>query len=401
MLNSEAPNFSSSPAKLDRSRIRLAYLEGLRGLAALYVVFVHVYTECVYKRGGLPPLVMNVVKFIAYPQLPVAIFIVLSGYCLMLPVVQSGGGHIPGGVLSYLKRRAQRILPPYYIALVLSLLLLALTLSLQQFTGFHWDTLSGIFQPGVMPSLGTIVSHFLLLHNLQPHWVGAINGPMWSLATEWQIYFLFPILLLPVYRSFGIISVVILAFIIGLTPSYLWPTWQDYTVSPWFLGLFALGMTGASINFSQNSLLVRWKKKIPWGVLTAALWIGLIIMVAPWPAPYGVSKPFACLIGVATTSLLVYCTYSLTEGDAERRPLILQLFEKRYVVSLGRFSYSLYLTHAPLVVLVHQFLLRRHMSSTETFLMLMIVAVPLSLLIAYIFYLNFEKPFMYSRRNVV
>jgi peptidoglycan/LPS O-acetylase OafA/YrhL len=319
----------------------------------------------------------------------------------MLPVVQSGGGHIPGGVLSYLKRRAQRILPPYYIALVMSLLLLVLTLSWSRFTGFHWDTLSDIFQPGVVPSLGAVVSHFLLLHNLQPHWVGTINGPMWSLATEWQIYFLFPALLLPIYRSFGIMAVVVIAFIIGLTPSYLWPTWKDYTVSPWFLGLFALGMTGASINFSHNSFLKRWKQKIPWGVLTATLWIGLLVMVVPKPAPYGVSKPFACLVGLATASLLVYCTHCLTESKAKRRPSILQLFETPYVVGLGRFSYSLYLTHAPVVVLVHQFLLRQHLSPTLTFLSLMIVSIPLSLLLSYIFYVNFEKPFMSSQRKTV
>lgn len=399
MLKSEAQNFLSSPAKLDGSKIRLAYLEGLRGLAALYVVFVHIYGECVYKRGGLPPLVMNTVKVIAYPQLPVAIFIVLSGYCLMLPVVLSGGGHIPGGVLSYLKRRAQRILPPYYIALVLSLLLLTFMFSLQQFTGIHWDTLSDIFQPGIMPSLGAIISHFLLLHNLQLNWVAAINGPMWSLATEWQIYFLFPALLLPIYRSFGIMSVVLVAFIIGLAPSYLWPTWKDYTVSPWFLGLFALGMTGALINFSQNSSLIWWKRNTPWGALTATLWIGLIVKVAPVPAPYGVSKLFACLVGLATASLLVYCTHCVTEGNVKRHPLILQLFETPYVIGLGKFSYSLYLTHAPVVVLVHQFLLSLHLSPPVTFLTLLVVGVPLSLLISYFFYLKFEKPFILSYRK--
>ncbi|HEY9778731.1 MAG TPA: hypothetical protein V6D09_01095, partial [Leptolyngbyaceae cyanobacterium] len=52
-----------------------------------------------------------------------------------------------------LKRRSRRILPPYYAALILSLLLLALTLSWQYFTGFHWEPLFINFQPGAIPSL--------------------------------------------------------------------------------------------------------------------------------------------------------------------------------------------------------------------------------------------------------
>lgn len=396
MSVSEPPPSSMNPAKLDRPIIRLAYLDGLRGLAALYVVFFHIYMESLRGRET-PPLVLSAVKYIAYPQLPVAVFIVLSGYCLMLPVVQSAKGKITGGVINYLKRRARRILPPYYAALSLSLLLLAVTLSLQHFMGFHWDNSSPNFQPGVSPGLGAILSHFLLIHNLQLNWYIAINGPMWSIASEWQIYLLFPTLLLPVYGRFGMIAVVAIAFLIGLAPSYLWPEWHDYSVSPWFVSLFAFGMAGAFINFSKKPSIIRWKKRIPWGVLTATLWIGLIAMVAPWPAPLGVSKRFAYLVGVATASLLIYCTHTLTEGNATRRPIILQLFETRYAVVLGTFSYSLYLTHGPVVVLVHQFLLSLHRSPTVTFLTLLIVAVPLSLLISYIFHLTFEQPSMSSR----
>ena len=99
-----APNL----AKPDSTRIRLVYLDGIRGLAALYVVVFHVYQECIARRE-MPSLVLSAVKFIAYPQLPVAIFIVLSGYCLMLPVIRSGKAQIPGGLLHYIKRRARHI----------------------------------------------------------------------------------------------------------------------------------------------------------------------------------------------------------------------------------------------------------------------------------------------------
>jgi peptidoglycan/LPS O-acetylase OafA/YrhL len=396
----DAPFSSTNSATLDRPRIRLAYLDGLRGLAALYVVLFHIYQECI-TRGEISPLLMSAMKFFGEGEIAVSIFIVLSGYCLMLPIAHSGGSRIPGGVLNYLKRRSWRILPPYYAALFLSLLLLALTLSWQFFMGFHWDTLSINFHPGIIPNLGAIVSHSLVVHNLHQDWAFAINGPMWSVATEWQIYFLFPALLLPLYRYCGMMWVVAIAFIISFGPSYFWSKWPDYTACPWFLGLFALGMAGALINFSKHSSAIRWQQRIPWGAVTATLWLVTIakIVFLPGPAPLGISKLLSCLAGAATAALLIYCTRYITDENATRCPTVLQLFEARYAVGLGVFSYSLYLVHAPVLVLVHQYLLRLHLSATATFLTLLIVAVPLSLLISYIFYLKFEKPLMSNRRK--
>ena len=177
--------------------------------------------------------------------------------------------------------------------------------------------------------------HFLIIHNLNQDWAFAINGPMWSVATEWQIYFLFPALLLPVYRRFGIILVVLIAFIIGLSPSYILSGWSEYAACPWFLGLFALGMAGASINFSKKASIIRWKKRIPWKLLTAILWLGLIgkATIFPGSNQLDISKSVSCLAGVATASLIIYCTHSLTEGNPKQKPLILQLFESRYAIA--------------------------------------------------------------------
>ncbi len=399
MSDSDASHLKMKPVELAQPKIKLAYLEGLRGLSALYVVFFHVYQECTARRE-MPAVVLSSVKFIAYAEAAVAIFIVLSGYCLMLPVVQSGEGYISGGVINYWKRRSRRILPPYYAALVLSLLLLVLTSSLQHFAGFRWDTLSLGFNPSVMPRLDTIVSHFLLLHNWNLDWAYAINGPMWSMATEWQIYFIFP-LLLPIYRRFGIITVVVTAFVLSWVPHSFWPEWPDYTVSPWFLGLFALGMAGAALNFDKKPSLIYWQKKIPWGLISAALWVAVITIVAPEPAPLGADRKLSCLVGTAAMSLLIYCTRALTESDTKRHPHILQLLEADPVVALGKFSFSLYLTHIPVVVLVHQFLLWLNLSPPLTFFTLLIVAVPLSLLTSYMFHLKFEKPFMSSHLKAV
>src|SRR5215218_948233 len=74
----------------------------------------------------------------------------------------------------------------------------------------------------------------------------SINMAHWSVATEWQIYFLFPLLLLPLWRRFGSACAVAAAAVVGLLPHFLLPESRNLDwACPWFLGLFAMGMAVA------------------------------------------------------------------------------------------------------------------------------------------------------------
>jgi peptidoglycan/LPS O-acetylase OafA/YrhL len=189
------------PPKETKPRLRLEYLDGLRGLAALYVVWYHIYLDVVNDQktsAKIPELLHPFMELLfAHGSSSVAIFIVLSGYCLMLPVARSEDGQLRGGFFSYIKRRARRILPPYYAALLLSIILrIALPKNLLDFTVLSWS----IGEPALTP--GAIISHLLLIHNLNVEWRLKINAPMWSVGLEWQIYFLFALVLIPAtFRS--------------------------------------------------------------------------------------------------------------------------------------------------------------------------------------------------------
>ena len=75
-----------SPAgKESGTRVRLGYLDGLRGLAALYVVMHH-SAFAFYTASEMPHRLRLLLKPLAYGHFSVDLFIVLSGYCLMLPV---------------------------------------------------------------------------------------------------------------------------------------------------------------------------------------------------------------------------------------------------------------------------------------------------------------------------
>src|SRR3569623_1132063 len=130
------PEVISPPQPENRSKLlmfppaigHLAYLDGLRGVVALYVVIFHAF----FFQSGLAPgllpedstLTNRLYQLLhlgdyllEYGHLAVVIFIVLSGYSLMLEPVHSKHKWFKGGVKGYLQRRARRILPPYYAAL--------------------------------------------------------------------------------------------------------------------------------------------------------------------------------------------------------------------------------------------------------------------------------------------
>ena len=110
-----SPRLTSRPAT-PPARLRLNHVDGLRALAALYVVLHHIWLD-----GRPEDRAHDWGSWLRHGHFAVTLFIVLSGYCLMLPVVR-GDGTLRGGIVPYLKR-ARRILPPYYAALGVTILL--------------------------------------------------------------------------------------------------------------------------------------------------------------------------------------------------------------------------------------------------------------------------------------
>ncbi len=326
------PNIEvTAPVEVHSENLRLDFLDGLRGLAALFVVLHHMHQETTYTvldHAALPPRLLSLTSWLELGHYGVAVFIVLSGYSLMLPVVRSGTGQLKGGFGRYIQRRARRILPPYYIALAISLLLFAIVPALHHPQGTRIEADFPAWEPNA------IWTHLLLVHNLTP-WTFKINGPMWSVATEWQIYFLFPLLLLPVWKRFGSVTAVIVGFGLGLAPHLLFNVGDG--AYPWYIGLFAMGMMGAALSFSRHSGAASLLDKMPWLLLSLLCTLGLIVTIKKW---HGYAAPPDALAGAATMCLLVGCAYQFQQG---RNSLLLRFFRRKGLVQIGLFSYSLYL----------------------------------------------------------
>lgn len=369
--------------KNDSQRVHLHYLDGLRGLSALYVVIHHIWQFVVtLPDAGVFPTWFRAMTIFKFGSYGVSVFIVLSGYCLMLPVVRSSGAKLNDGFGGFIRRRARRILPPYYAALILSVILIMIVPALRQQTNTQWDF--------ALPALDPIglFYHALLVHNLFEQWQWITNPPLWSVALEWQIYFVFGLVLLPLWRRFGMLAMLIIATIAGLLPIWFG---GDFA-STWMLGLFAIGMLSAAINFSPNLATQKWIDRTPWGPISFILWFivfGLLFV----PKQYldlhmAISDS---IVGIAAGTFIVYYTRGLQKNT--RNPLR-SIFENRLSIKIGTFSYSLYLIHYPIVALLLLQLLQFHLSAVTYFGLLVVLGMPSILIISYGFHYLFERPFI-------
>jgi peptidoglycan/LPS O-acetylase OafA/YrhL len=367
---------------------RLDFLDGLRGLAALYVVLHHAAMEvpgASLSRGAV--LTRGLLRS---GHFAVAVFIVLSGFCLMRPVAGDPSGHLRGGTIGYLGRRARRILPPYYAALALCWLLIALFPGLQRPEHARWDRALPAFEPGV------VVSHLLLCHNLDERWIFRVDPPLWSVATEWQIYLLFPVLL-ALWRRHGIASALAAGFAIGNGVAAL-SGWLDQPalgkLCPWYAGLFALGMAGAvRVQGESAPGPGRGRGSGRSCLLAAALGV-IALFLAGLAARHGVDATTMfvdLLVGVSATCLIVRRARRPARDVVTSGRGLLRLLESRPTLVLGSFSYSLYLIHFPLLALQGRLLRDWGWPEEDRYWALLLVATPLCVLAAFLFHLAFER----------
>lgn len=330
--------------------LRLPFLDGLRAFAALWVVFGHSHLFGLgWTRSG--SLWGRPLDLLLYSHLGVNVFLVLSGFCLALPVVRNAN-RLPA-TADYFKARAWRILPPYYAALLLILLL-----------NTFWPVAEwGHHVVPMTPEIPwpVLATNLLLLQDVFPQ-LNSINGPFWSIATEWHLYFVFPALVW-VLRRFGTGALLLCG---GAAAFSL--TWLGFThpaiIAPltlpqptYFIVLFVMGAASASFAFDPRFAASRQRLYRTGWLVGAALCVPLCLLL--WK--YRIVDQnniwdflnhlhlIDPLCGAVTAAWLL--------GLCGTRPThwLRRFLESRVLVWIGGFSYSLYLTHVPILgALNHQ-----------------------------------------------
>ncbi len=168
----------------------IAAIEGVRGIAVLWVMAFHY----VAVRGALDagdPFVAALARFpvadllVRNGYLGVDLFFLVSGFLLTLPWFAHAQAGLPApSARGFYARRVRRIVPAYYVQLVL---LFALVMPL----------LHGIryWRHDLYVYAWNAVAHALFLHGTTPLTSGSlgVNGALWTLAVEAQYYLLVPL----------------------------------------------------------------------------------------------------------------------------------------------------------------------------------------------------------------
>jgi peptidoglycan/LPS O-acetylase OafA/YrhL len=350
---------------------RVVGLDGIRGLAALFVVLNHIFDR------AWPGYPANPAPFwaawLVYGRGAVAMFIALSGFSLGLGPARTGWRLDSMG--TYAHRRAWRILPPYWAALGFSLVM-------------TWYVLA---QPGwPLPNGKSVVVYGLLVQDAFS--AGSPNRAFWSIAIEAQLYFLLPLLLLMVRRvsaraMAGLVAAIIVT--VGLLGPHV-PLMNTALVkfTPDLAVLFAVGLLAAGIVTAGEHIRSR-----PWaGYALAAAVPPIVLMVvkgSTWSdlnlfwLDLAWAPAIGCFLAAVATS--------------RPRPVV-RFLDSFLPRSLGSCSYSLYLTHEPIVIAVsYGLVLGRVATGTPMFFVLAAILLPVTVGFARLFAAVFELPFQRHR----
>jgi peptidoglycan/LPS O-acetylase OafA/YrhL len=357
---------------------RLAYLDGVRAFLAIYVMMYHsLLMGWPLFRKIHDPLPVYLWPF-NWGRVAVAGFIVLSGFCLSLPVVRDG--YLRGGTNEFIRRRAIRILPTFYAALLFALAAKFLVIGTHP-DGSHADTELPI-------SLTAILSCIFMVQNVVTH--SKINGVFWSIAVEWQIYFFFP-LFVWMRNRIGIFRTALIVFLISQA---LWlPTHSSklHGLTLNYYGFFVIGMLAADLAQRGRSGAAVISQKMLFVIAAVSILIAItgtwVSLIRPaWPADLMVDLPFAIFIAAALTLGFLNSTVSRTLSAGP-------------MAAIGVCTYSVYLIHMPLQEILRNFLVKHFHASAMTVFLSMLAATPLILLCAYGFFKIAEEPVLKRKRR--
>ncbi|HEY9856064.1 MAG TPA: acyltransferase [Stenomitos sp.] len=355
---------------------RLAFVDGLRALSALWVIAYDVW------RFNRDPDLGPLTALFRSGHLGVEVFMVLSGFCLFYPIAEKRLA--PGHWRDYFVRRARRILPPYYAAMAYAIALPFLVIPL------FW-AMRVPYTPGPLPSAWQFVTHLSLVHNLFPDTQSGINPSFWSLSLEAQFYVIFPLLALLLLRLRG----GGLAAIVGFCLVYRFLAWQVLGPLVPDASRMALGAILGRLTIFTAGMGAAWLVRNAWRPRLSRLAQGFWVLSTPLVMALGFYWYFhpvgawplsdACL-GVAIGGLLVRSASGTS------------WLATPWLVALGERSYSFYLINRPTCYFVNYAIVQR-VPGTPALHMGLTLAVggTISVLLAMAFYRWIERPFMVRR----
>ena len=389
---------------------RLSSIDALRGMAALGVLLVHIPHM---PTGPLFSHPFGVIGLILdFGRMGVPLFIVLSGFCIHRSTRHSRHPVRPTDVswLRFFARRLERLYVPYAGAILLGLLAIL--------SASGW---AGLFAH--LPF--DVVTHLCMVQNLfiyAPQGVG--NGPLWTIGLEFQLYCLYPVVFfaakkwgwLSVLSTVLCINLIWALFVpwkIGTMPGHsdicfgapiVWP-FEYWFI--WCLGALASELVDNGTNQNMKNIAVVATFFVILGFACDFRTLFLIrnsSTASSVFSPWLVTMDFiggAAANGVCIISFGVFFFCVLIAAQRMERSLLflnsrfLNLFAK-----IGVISYSLYLTHTPVMSVLHRLItIESYSPSVVPWMLGYLLNVPACLAFAGCYFWCIERHFLFSRMS--
>lgn len=340
----------------------LAFLDGLRGLAALTVLLHHArwllwegwenFTRSTQEYSTLDRALAYALAPLRYGHEAVLFFFVLSGFVIHLGFAKrlaAEGERARFDWPRYFFRRVRRLYPPLVFALLLTLALDAAGAA-QSWGIYRGTTPYGLINSeiGRDHSIGTALGNLAFLMR---SWVPSFgsNGPLWSLHFEWWFYMLYPALWLVSRRS-ACAATAVVASLFGLS----WLIGPDaghaFFIARIFTALFTWWLGALLADIYTGRIHIRWSALAPLALLLPVLPIALPRLAQKWP-PLGHGWLPDTFYGLGFMGLFA-CCFALHE-----RGWKLNLLGR--LKPLGDMSYTLYIVHMPILVFLSGWVMSR------------------------------------------
>jgi peptidoglycan/LPS O-acetylase OafA/YrhL len=292
---------------------------------------------------------------------------------------------------SYVLHRLARILPAYYLALTVLIIL----------TGY-WQ---------YREAWTDILLHYSFLYNYTEFSIFSINAPFWTLAVEMQFYCLLPLLFLSI-RRFSTAKIytllILLSFIsyglhywlaVSVDKVVAWPGSPALTwVRPYgavvthsllaHLPHFFIGVIGGGL-----MLYLKTEQSHPIETGDAryeiVFWIslGLVFILLATEVGEWIQVPFG-RYGLPVVPLLLGAMILVTPFTLWAH----RILDCRPLRILGSLSYGIYIYHLPVLGLVDRRMAESAMDAGEHWGYLAVISLALTLLAAVISYFLVERP---------
>lgn len=359
---------------LSPNRAYYPALDGLRGIAILLVVLYHNF---------------NFIPYFNYGWLGVDLFFVLSGFLITDILINTRD--TSNYFRNFYSRRILRIFPLYYLSLLLFLVLLPLI------PGFPLDV---HYYQQQQWWFWTYLQNWLLI--LHPDGNGFALNHFWSLAVEEQFYLVWPFIIILIRRPRVLFLFCILALMTVIAARlYIWYHRESFPTYQW-LFLFTridgilIGSMLAIIYRYNQSVLRKYSTIL---ILSLAAFNFLIYFIEK-------EQDFPVWAIAGYTSFAAIFALLIYESVKKEDKTIDFIFNNRALRFLGKYSYSFYIFHWPVFLLVKPYTDKMtenwfSQGNTAQLIFSALLATLAGLLVSIISYHGFEKHFLRLKKHFV